>query len=99
MTKQIDALESLKLISRRYDTNDRRFVWIEINQEGKNIAAKATESINLSMSGFLSELKVNKLDSFIDMCRAMLSLTTAPTDPNDPRHSNQEPDNASSLKS
>lgn len=89
MTKQIDALEKLRLISRQYDNNDRRFVWIEINQKGKTLAAAASEAVNLSMNDFLSELKTQKLESFIDMCRAMLSLANHPTEPGDTTEASQ----------
>ncbi|MEN4825654.1 MarR family transcriptional regulator [Pseudomonas sp. P39-UII1] len=89
MTKQIDALEKLRLISRQYDNNDRRFVWIQINQEGKTVAAAAREAVNLSMNEFLSELKTQKLDSFIDMCRAMLSLANYPIQPDDTTEASQ----------
>ncbi|HDS1738327.1 MarR family transcriptional regulator [Pseudomonas putida] len=80
MTKQIDALEKMKLISRQYDNHDRRFVWVEINHEGKRVATAAAEAVKSSMDIFLSELKAQKLDSFIDMCRAMLSQATHPAE-------------------
>ena len=89
MTKLIDTLEKLRLISRQYDNNDRRFVWIQINQEGKTVAAAASEAVNLSMNEFLGELKTQKLDSFIDMCRAMLSLANYPIQPDDTPEASQ----------
>lgn len=72
ITRQIQPLEKNNLISRIYDTNDRRLVWIQINQEGRDIAIAAGQSIQSCMDKFLKNIKNHDMVHFQRICISML---------------------------
>ncbi|MGO4003370.1 MarR family winged helix-turn-helix transcriptional regulator [Pseudomonas fluorescens] len=73
ITRQIDQLVKLNLISRVYDTNDRRRVWIEISQEEKEVANATGESIKACMDVFLKSIQRQDIEHFEKICSSILS--------------------------
>ncbi|HEU4709017.1 MAG TPA: MarR family transcriptional regulator [Methylophilaceae bacterium] len=68
MTRMLDRLEAKGLLSRRRCVNDRRIIWVELTEEGRQIAAKIpyliAESLNQHLQGF-SQQELDTLKSLL----------------------------------
>ncbi len=73
LTRQFDSLEKMNLISRAYDTKDRRLVWVEINQEGIETALTAGQSVKACLNELFKKLDENDIETFKKICEKLAS--------------------------
>ena len=73
LARQVESLNKMKLVNRSYDTNDRRLVWLEISQEGRDLTVAAGETINNCIEVFFSNIDYSDLEAFKSICLNMIS--------------------------
>lgn len=73
MTRMIDRLEAKGLVSRRRCGEDRRVVWLELTEPGRELAGKLTSIVVKVLNQHLHGFSVEELDTFKSFLRRMLA--------------------------
>lgn len=73
MTRMIDRLEAKGLVSRRRCGEDRRVVWLELTDPGREIAEKLTTIVVKVLNKHLHGFSADELDTFKGFLRRMLA--------------------------
>lgn len=84
MTNRLDRLESLGLIARRPNPNDRRGVWVELTDEGADTLGRLIELQMSKESALVGQLNEDELTRLNDLLRKMMRPLSRRTGDNVP---------------